>query len=727
MFIHQFFFLTATCLLHACSSYDTSDPNIKCFPGNQPGRANCKSAYGKIIYESDSTLDVNEGHVEKISGNCAVMVDKPYDLKLTRQTIEDGFAKMLSHCADYSGSYTLPDFKDVKLSTRGRVPYPGIEQDTPSDKLICHPVTKNRSAPEDCIDAYDAIPTNADGEFLFEGSTCTSVYNTVKSCTVAIMSSDESVMLVTKKDMNKIIYRMVSTCDGKWSGIALKGGNLVCMLLLGHEIYVVLHSPLAGWEDPDMDSGRIPIQTNGTNPHELGREGLSDREKIKLYELEIEKLQASLGTSNYKLKKQSLLIRALHIQALGKAIPRLSAVRPVHKWQDRRNRDELGGADFRVERALLPRLRRRILEMTSVLEPSRFEEGIFSEHLETEVGWLDQIDAESCQVKSSVLIPRSEWKSYHLRGVPETMRHQELLRFKQGGRSPYILERYYYPEISWGADLIRDGLIRLYESHIETLQAAEPQSVSLKGTSLGDLLGLIDQMIWNLDHPRKVLQAKWQRVVREIEIMELAIIQFQKPEESRTDLNVEGIDHNIHLKSQYWIPRDEVEDYEIAFLQSYLPLLRVCRVLVNKLSSSASSTPLMAFYDDLNKLNRLYSDTEEMEDQLRKLTLLVLQLRSRRARIRSKDHLGLFRWLHSKIQTHLNSLNCGTDQTQIQKAREWCLMWEVQYDTALANFLDGELSESDGEEDDGSEATDSPFYGDDSTDEEEYDDDEDGW
>ncbi|KAA1122446.1 hypothetical protein PGTUg99_037616 [Puccinia graminis f. sp. tritici] len=187
MFIHQFFFLTATCLLHACSSYDTSDPNIKCFPGNQPGRANCKSAYGKIIYESDSTLDVNEGHVEKISGNCA-----PYDLKLTRQTIEDGFAKMLSHCADYSGSYTLPDFKDVKLSTRGRVPYPGIEQDTPSDKLICHPVTKNRSAPEDCIDAYDAIPTNADGEFLFEGSTCTSVYNTVKSCTVAIMSSDES-------------------------------------------------------------------------------------------------------------------------------------------------------------------------------------------------------------------------------------------------------------------------------------------------------------------------------------------------------------------------------------------------------------------------------------------------------------------------------------------------------------------------------------------------------
>jgi hypothetical protein len=108
MFIHQFLFLTVTCLLHACSSYDTSDPNIKCFPGNRPGRANCKryasrfrscpdcrypiifgckahsctlfcislprwiSAYGKIIYESDSILDVNEGHVEKISGNCAV-------------------------------------------------------------------------------------------------------------------------------------------------------------------------------------------------------------------------------------------------------------------------------------------------------------------------------------------------------------------------------------------------------------------------------------------------------------------------------------------------------------------------------------------------------------------------------------------------------------------------------------------------------------------------------
>ncbi|KAA1094681.1 hypothetical protein PGT21_028259 [Puccinia graminis f. sp. tritici] len=224
MFIHQFFFLTVTCLLHACRSYDTSDPNIKCFPGDQPGRANCKRAYGKIIYESDSTLDVNEAQVENISGNCVVVIEKPYDLKLTRQNIEDGFAKMLSHCADYSGSHTLPDFKDVKLSTRTRRPYPGIEQDTPSDKLICHPITQNRSAPEDCIDAYDAIPTNSDGEFLFEDSTCTSVYNTVKSCSVTIMSSDISVMLVTKKEMNKIIYRMVSTCEGKWSGIALKGG-----------------------------------------------------------------------------------------------------------------------------------------------------------------------------------------------------------------------------------------------------------------------------------------------------------------------------------------------------------------------------------------------------------------------------------------------------------------------------------------------------------------------
>ncbi|KAA1108935.1 hypothetical protein PGT21_029508 [Puccinia graminis f. sp. tritici] len=225
MQVHQAVFLIASCLLHACRSYDTSDPNIKCVPKIQTGRANCKSAYAKIIYESDSTLDQNERHVQRISGNCAVMVDKPLNVKITRQTIEDGFAKMLGHCKEHPGTYTLPDFQGVTLSTRERLPYPRIEADTPNNQLTCYG-TKDHTTPDDCAAAYNALPTNSDGLFTNQGSTCTSVNHSFKSCNVLITSSDASAMTITKTDATPIIYKIISTCNGKWGGMAVQNGVL---------------------------------------------------------------------------------------------------------------------------------------------------------------------------------------------------------------------------------------------------------------------------------------------------------------------------------------------------------------------------------------------------------------------------------------------------------------------------------------------------------------------
>ncbi|KAI7957794.1 hypothetical protein MJO29_006011 [Puccinia striiformis f. sp. tritici] len=224
MLVHQIICLTVTSLLHACSAYDTSDPNIKCVPRVQTGRANCKTAYGKIQYEPDSTLDVSEMGVEKIQNNCVVRVDKPWNLRITKQAIEAGFDKMLSHCKEHPGTYVLPDFQGVKLSTRPRNPYPIIEDDTPSDKLICYE-QKDHTLPEDCARAFSGLRTRHDGIFVGDGERMmTATYNSWGTCNVAIVSSDTSVLTVNREDATAKIYQIISTCDGKWGSIAMSGG-----------------------------------------------------------------------------------------------------------------------------------------------------------------------------------------------------------------------------------------------------------------------------------------------------------------------------------------------------------------------------------------------------------------------------------------------------------------------------------------------------------------------
>ncbi|POW05069.1 hypothetical protein PSTT_09946 [Puccinia striiformis] len=252
-------FLTATYLLHACNAYDTSDPNIKCVPKIQTGRANCKrytlidfiaavtsalqlnnsdlltcildipipceiSAYLKIRYEPDSTLDKFPGHTEKISGNCVIMVDRPYQLSLPKQVIEDGFAKMLSHCKEHPGTYMLPGYKDVKLSTRQRAPLPTIEDDSP---LIRHFALGERPSKPRGLREVSFTGLRTDGQHNFldhNGDFANNVYNVVKSCHVIINSSDGSVVTIKKPDAAILAYRTVAKCNYKWGAITLRSG-----------------------------------------------------------------------------------------------------------------------------------------------------------------------------------------------------------------------------------------------------------------------------------------------------------------------------------------------------------------------------------------------------------------------------------------------------------------------------------------------------------------------
>jgi hypothetical protein len=299
----------------------------------------------------------------------------------------------------------------------------------------------------------------------------------------------------------------------------------------------------------------------------------------------------------------------------------------------------------------------------------------------------------------------------------------------QNANATYVLEPYYYRELPWGVDYIRDGIIKLLKIHIKALQTEDPNFKPDKSeeTALGDVLTLIDQMIWNFEHPRQVLQMKWQRTVREIEIMELAVIQSLKPLLLQDDTGIEGISNYKHLKLDRWTPRELMSQSEVELLENYLPLLKLCRIMLNKLCSPASNEPQLILRIRTEGLREMYYETEEIEDDIRKFTHIVLRLRSKKAVVRVRNYLAGFRFLLTCTQTHLQRFleqDDTGDSTLIQNYLEWCEMWTDQFTTAIHNFSRGPSFLFDSDES-LSPDSDSPFdYDDDSSDEEEDEDDD---
>ncbi|POW21457.1 hypothetical protein PSHT_02390 [Puccinia striiformis] len=120
MLVHQIICLTVTSLLHACSAYDTSDPNIKCVPRVQTGRANCKTSRGLLtlqfhVHESVPTAKFSTNPIRLLM--CPRWVLKRSRITaLTKQAIEAGFDKMLSHCKEHVGA---PPFVTSSFTYQG--------------------------------------------------------------------------------------------------------------------------------------------------------------------------------------------------------------------------------------------------------------------------------------------------------------------------------------------------------------------------------------------------------------------------------------------------------------------------------------------------------------------------------------------------------------------------------------------------------------------------------
>ncbi|POW20147.1 hypothetical protein PSHT_03848, partial [Puccinia striiformis] len=173
MVSHHLSWMIVACLMQACHSFDTSDPNVKCF-SQKAGRADCNLAFPKILYEEASVLDIREKTVDRISGNCV-------------DVVEAGFKKLLSLCGDSSGTYTTPNAEAIKFIVRGRLPPPTIEDDAPFLKPQCISKSKKAVNLDDCAAAYSQLPVDATGNFLDDSiprGIPTSINSrTLKTCT----------------------------------------------------------------------------------------------------------------------------------------------------------------------------------------------------------------------------------------------------------------------------------------------------------------------------------------------------------------------------------------------------------------------------------------------------------------------------------------------------------------------------------------------------------------
>ncbi|KAA1074910.1 hypothetical protein PGT21_024520 [Puccinia graminis f. sp. tritici] len=211
-------------------------------------------------------------------------------------------------------------------------------------------------------------------------------------------------------------------------------------------------------------------RTDSSDLQELERELESGRQRIKLYELENEKLQASIQGLKSKVTNQSSLIR----------VKLYHHFKQVETLIDGEIESGLDALTCAWSENFLPRLRRGLVKMTHALQSTRLEELHFSEDPVTEIAWLEGIVKDAHQL------------NHENHGAPK------FSQIDQNANATYILEPYYYRELPWGVDYIRDGIIKLFKIHIKALQAEDLNLKPDKSgeTALGEVLRLIDQMIW---------------------------------------------------------------------------------------------------------------------------------------------------------------------------------------------------------------------------------------
>jgi len=384
-------------------------------------------------------------------------------------------------------------------------------------------------------------------------------------------------------------------------------------------------------------------------------------------------------SSRLKAWRQSAENRLLFIKAFREAIPLLEAGREGQVLHDILRRLGVGGhqsqeeEEHRVERALVPRLRRLLLEMSDVLGPTNLLEVLSSKTKTAQhVGLLKLIANEISELKSAVTTP---W-------TPSTKGPDK--------KDTYLLQPYYFPDLPWEVDQIRDDTIKLFTSYIETLKCPEPPSGDTMAPTacLGEVLESVDRMYGDFEDPGRVMRAKWKYVAREIEIMHITVFNCLKPRAACKKTDRTGRDEE-DPSTHPWPSIEDLKKNEIKTYRHYIPLLKICRLLLVKLCRTPSSEPLLTWRMTAGQLQTLYQNTEGLEEDLRRFTTMILEREIRNALSQFDAFLVWFNYIIKTIEDHLASLRDPVDREHVKRARKWCLIWKVHYLIAIQNFAPG--------------------------------------
>jgi len=323
-----------------------------------------------------------------------------------------------------------------------------------------------------------------------------------------------------------------------------------------------------------------------------------------------------------------------------------------------------GLVPFRIERDLLPRIRHTVLELSKAMDLQHLKT---ASEIEAARQLLYQISIDVTQLKISVCMTWHPSKS------------------SSSDDSLQDLPLYYYPDLPWGVDHVRDSIIDLFEIYSKLFQAGT--GVADDKAEIVGVVDLMDQMIRDLQSPRSAMNGKWRWMVREIEVMDHALVKCLKPRKVRKSNPLEGLEDDKHLEMTQWCPRERMSEMDVKFIERATPIFRLSRLLLNKLSRPTNSKPNLTSRMTLGQLNELYAVTDMMEEDLRIFAQVVLQVRRIPAGHVLKEISSNIKKAPMLLLKHFEALGPDVDQAEIQQGKEWCRTWMAHLDTLVARCI----------------------------------------
>ncbi|KAH9472768.1 hypothetical protein MJO28_001363 [Puccinia striiformis f. sp. tritici] len=375
-----------------------------------------------------------------------------------------------------------------------------------------------------------------------------------------------------------------------------------------------------------------------------------------------EALSNLIKSSKSDTRKPSENGRDYLVRIFKKIIPILKEARTMHWWSDKEYYRDL--APFRMERDLLPRIRRKLVELSQAMDPKKLKT---KAEVEAARQLIYQISIDCTQLKISICMT---WDPSKYKGSEDSLLDLPL---------------YYYPDLPWGVDHVRDSIADLFETYSKPFQSSTARIDDKE--DLGSLLELMDQMLRDLKTPRLAMQAKWRWMVRELDVIDHALVKCLKPKKVRKNNPLDGLEDDKHLEITQWCPRERMNDKEVLFIEQATPIIRLGRLLLNKLSKPTNSNPSLTSSMTMKELNELYISTDTIDEDLRVFAQLLLQVRRRQGGHAIKEISERLKKPPQLAKKHLDSLGSDPHRAEIKHGQEWCLTWLAHLDLAVERCI----------------------------------------